>query len=811
MNLELLDPFSRHVPDRVDATLQLADLLHRPAALRESVAPAAALAAAAAATAHGGEAAASSSLLNQNTSFKDLNGVGVGVGLAGGDDSDDDDAFFRAAYTVAYNRRGTYLAVGHASGTVAVHCTLSRTLAALYNPPPVPASSSSATTTTTTASNSDASSAVTSLSWARRSRALLVGSSCGSSGGSTTTTLVRLYDTTHPLGPEEASAGLYVISGTRMMAANYYAVEDDGMEGTTTSGGGGGGGGIDGGGTANRASLSPAMDRTTTTTTTAPSSSSLPLRQQPTMTTTTTTTTDHEVPPTHLLAQTHHTPFCNVHDPHCIHLRELRRIGTHTVPLGSKVITGVKRKKEELAAAAAAAAAEAVSTNVPSAAIAAIAAATSLPAPIVSKYAGVSFELPHSLSTKNGGNGGSSSSSSMQINPCRPNAGWAVLADGTLCLFWVPVNAMVHTTDPTVLAREPRAVLVPLDGTTTTTTTETTTNNTTSSTTTIITTLAASFDPRGQRLYAVQKRGQSAVSHLVGYHVEPIWKALSLAVHKSKRLPLCEPKFQWTLSGKSGNNNTSESGGGGSSLAATIWHLVVSRNGKYLILNASDGSIRLYRTNDCWEEGSAATHRELDKKPLFVFTDLVSKVKFAACDFSGDAEYVVGGANMSNDNKYELYIWNTSTGLLMDKLTGASTKLHSVAWHPTRSFLAVACSDGLVDVWGPRINWTAFAPDFQALPMNVEYIEREDEFDLPVHAVEQAGSDQAKAISTAVGSGGGGLESVIVDVTTITPVPVFASDSEREEDVFVFETRVKNLLAGRAERASRKSGVGVDD
>ena len=127
-------------------------------------------------------------------------------------------------------------------------------------------------------------------------------------------------------------------------------------------------------------------------------------------------------------------------------------------------------------------------------------------------------------------------------------------------------------------------------------------------------------------------------------------------------------------------------------------------------------------------------------------------------------------------------------------------QLYSVAWHPTRSFLAVATTDGLVDVWGPRINWTAFAPDFQALPMNVEYVECEDEFDRDKQGRHQAVDKE----SNSIGGESNSSEDSLVDVTTIEPVPVFASDSEGEEDVFYFETRIKDLMArrGRAGKAA---------
>jgi hypothetical protein len=202
-----------------------------------------------------------------------------------------------------------------------------------------------------------------------------------------------------------------------------------------------------------------------------------------------------------------------------------------------------------------------------------------------------------------------------------------------------------------------------------------------------------------------------------------------------------------------------------------------------------------------------------------------------------------------------------------------------VAWHPTRAFLAVATSDGLVDVWGPRINWTAFAPDFQALPRNIEYVEREDEFDqvvvvdnidsnnnkksnnnaenemdverdeeddetkptsdpdaatisaaaiattMPMDVDDTTASRDASAAATAVATDDSNdkttititttshhhhaeeeanEEDAIVDVQTIKPVPVFASDSEDETQVFSFETRLKNIILMRLGKGIRQ-------
>ena len=127
---------------------------------------------------------------------------------------------------------------------------------------------------------------------------------------------------------------------------------------------------------------------------------------------------------------------------------------------------------------------------------------------------------------------------------------------------------------------------------------------------------------------------------------------------------------------------------------------------------------------------------------------------------------------------------------MVDQLTGPQISLYSLSWHPTRSFIAVGTSDGYVDIWGPRMDWTAFAPDFQALQKNVEYIEKEDEFDVVVD-VDADEVDKRKKLSDKI------EEQELVDVTTIDPIPAFDSDSESEDDIFYFATKIRQSFTGK--------------
>lgn len=58
--------------------------------------------------------------------------------------------------------------------------------------------------------------------------------------------------------------------------------------------------------------------------------------------------------------------------------------------------------------------------------------------------------------------------------------------------------------------------------------------------------------------------------------------------------------------------------------------------------------------------------------------------------------------------------------------------MEDLEWHPDRRMIASVGDTGVVHVWevSHKENWTAFAPDFIELEENIEYEEREDEFDI---------------------------------------------------------------------------------
>uniref|UniRef100_A0A182JA02 Uncharacterized protein n=2 Tax=Anopheles atroparvus TaxID=41427 RepID=A0A182JA02_ANOAO len=202
----------------------------------------------------------------------------------------------------------------------------------------------------------------------------------------------------------------------------------------------------------------------------------------------------------------------------------------------------------------------------------------------------------------------------------------------------------------------------------------------------------------------------------------------------------------------------------GSSSVTAVKSIEFARRGEAFLVNTSDRVIRVYDSKEvvtCGKDG--------EPEPIQKLQDLVNKTTWKKCCFSGDGEYICAGSA----RQHALYIWEKSIGNLVKILHGTKGELLlDVVWHPVRPIIA-SISSGLVSIWAQNQveNWSAFAPDFKELDENVEYEERESEFDI---------TDEDKSVDLAAESKQD--EEVEVDVVSAEPIAAFCSSDEEYED-----------------------------
>uniref|UniRef100_A0A8D1TK52 Retinoblastoma-binding protein 5 n=2 Tax=Sus scrofa TaxID=9823 RepID=A0A8D1TK52_PIG len=161
----------------------------------------------------------------------------------------------------------------------------------------------------------------------------------------------------------------------------------------------------------------------------------------------------------------------------------------------------------------------------------------------------------------------------------------------------------------------------------------------------------------------------------------------------------------------------------GTSNTTAIKSIEFARKGSCFLINTADRIIRVYDGREILTCG-----RDGEPEPMQKLQDLVNRTPWKKCCFSGDGEYIVAGSA----RQHALYIWEKSIGNLVKILHGTRGELLlDVAWHPVRPIIA-SISSGVVSIWAQNQveNWSAFAPDFKELDENVEYEERESEFDI---------------------------------------------------------------------------------
>lgn len=187
-----------------------------------------------------------------------------------------------------------------------------------------------------------------------------------------------------------------------------------------------------------------------------------------------------------------------------------------------------------------------------------------------------------------------------------------------------------------------------------------------------------------------------------------------------------------------------------------IRQIVVSRNGKNMLVNAADRILRLYSLS-----------QEQTKEPelLNKFQDLVNRIQWSSCCFNWTGDYVMGAS--SDDHK--LYVWDLNIGSLTKILEGPKEPVEDMSCHPLKPLMASVSNIGVIYLWTKTAeeNWSAFAPDFKELETNVEYIEKEDEFDIiPEEEVTRRKFEE---------------EDIDVDVVTIEKIQPFGDDDDEWE------------------------------
>ncbi|XP_065883835.1 retinoblastoma-binding protein 5 homolog [Dysidea avara] len=199
--------------------------------------------------------------------------------------------------------------------------------------------------------------------------------------------------------------------------------------------------------------------------------------------------------------------------------------------------------------------------------------------------------------------------------------------------------------------------------------------------------------------------------------------------------------------------------------AVAVKSVEFARKGSHCLVNSTDRIVRVYDVDDIVHNADSGTEPEALQR----LQDLVNKTMWKKCCFSGDGQYIVAGTA----RHHTLYIWDKASGNLVKILSGQKGEmLLDVVWHPV---LPIICSvsNGVVNIWGHMLveNWSAFAPDFQELEENIDYDEKEDEFDI---------EDEDRSVEGEKGASG--KEDNFVDVITPADIPAYYSSGDEDDD-----------------------------
>ncbi|KAJ9648234.1 chromatin binding protein [Coniosporium tulheliwenetii] len=160
---------------------------------------------------------------------------------------------------------------------------------------------------------------------------------------------------------------------------------------------------------------------------------------------------------------------------------------------------------------------------------------------------------------------------------------------------------------------------------------------------------------------------------------------------------------------------------------APITTMRLTNSGRAVAVNSADRVVRTLHLPDFSDEKLDIGNLRLEVEHKF--QDVVNRLRWNYVSLSPTGEYVTA----STGDNHDIYVWERGQGSLVKILEHSKEELYTVEWHPNKPLIAAAGSEsGRIYLWSivaPQ-RWSALAPDFVEVEENVEYIEKEDEFDI---------------------------------------------------------------------------------
>ncbi|CCH40773.1 Vegetative incompatibility protein [Wickerhamomyces ciferrii] len=158
---------------------------------------------------------------------------------------------------------------------------------------------------------------------------------------------------------------------------------------------------------------------------------------------------------------------------------------------------------------------------------------------------------------------------------------------------------------------------------------------------------------------------------------------------------------------------------------SSIKNIVISSNGRKMAINSSDRIIRQITLPE-FSTDSSLWELETDHK----YQDVVNRLQWNSILFNSNSEYLIASAFGS---AHVIYMWETSMGSLVKILEGPKEELVDIEWNFRKCIIgATGIDSGTIYLWTLVIpqKWSALAPDFVEIEENIDYEEKEDEFDI---------------------------------------------------------------------------------